>query len=253
VFEVPYVYGRAESTGGKLWVVGRDPELFPYFLPERWRNSQQVRLSSYPPTYYAQTKDRIHLVWKVSHVGEVPHRDRPDATYTRLLKQGYNSPFEEFSIALRLQRKGVRTTYPRAIYMTGSPGDVSGHVLDHSRFEKMKQMLAPGGEPVMPLYHDYITIWGYWRGLEDDAAPEDVRLWTPIDLANALTKNLIDEPTCQKIMQRHADAMASAGFEDLNYKMDHVVISYIPSGSIKTTADGQIEARQCNFEMMRER
>jgi hypothetical protein len=252
VFDVPYVYGRAESTGGRLWVVGRDPDLFPYFLPERWRNSQQVRLSHHPPTYYAQTKDRIHLVWKISHVGERPPGNLADATYKRLSTQGYNSPFEEFSIALRLQRKGVKTTYPRAIYRTGSPGDVSGHVMDDRRFEMMKPLLAPGGEPVMPLGHDYITIWGYWRGLEDDAAPEDVRLWTPIDVANALNKNLIDEPASQRIMQCHAEVLAKAGFEDLNYKMDHVLISYIPSGSIKTTPDGQIEARQCNFEMMRE-
>lgn len=28
---------------------------------------------------------------------------------------GFNSPFEEFSIALDLARRGVPTTYPRAI------------------------------------------------------------------------------------------------------------------------------------------
>jgi hypothetical protein len=28
---VDYIYGRAESTGGILWVVGKDPDLFNYF------------------------------------------------------------------------------------------------------------------------------------------------------------------------------------------------------------------------------
>ena len=36
---VDYIVGHAESTGGLLWVVGRDPDLFNYFLPERWRRT----------------------------------------------------------------------------------------------------------------------------------------------------------------------------------------------------------------------
>ena len=39
ILGVPYVFGHAESTQGKLWVVGYDPELFDYFLPERWRHT----------------------------------------------------------------------------------------------------------------------------------------------------------------------------------------------------------------------
>jgi hypothetical protein len=35
VLGVPYVFGHAESTQGRLWVAGHDPELFDYFLPER--------------------------------------------------------------------------------------------------------------------------------------------------------------------------------------------------------------------------
>jgi len=37
IMDVPYVHGYAESTGGLLWVVGRNANLFDYFLPERWR------------------------------------------------------------------------------------------------------------------------------------------------------------------------------------------------------------------------
>ncbi|MEF9438335.1 MAG: hypothetical protein L0922_06215, partial [Candidatus Mariimomonas ferrooxydans] len=39
VFGVPYMYGHAESTGGHLWVVGKNARLFDYFLPERWRKT----------------------------------------------------------------------------------------------------------------------------------------------------------------------------------------------------------------------
>ena len=44
---VDYVFGRAESTGGLLWVVGKDPDLFNYFLPERWRRTPNKCLSSH--------------------------------------------------------------------------------------------------------------------------------------------------------------------------------------------------------------
>jgi hypothetical protein len=249
---VPYVFGRAESTAGMLWVVGNDPELFPYFLPERWRGSQQVKLSARRQTYYAQTKDRIHLIWKVSRVGEIPEGDLADPAFKQLLYQGYNSPFEEVALALKLQARGVGTSYPRAIYMTASPGHVSGRVLDDRRFEQMQDLMSPAGTPVMPRQHDYITIWGYWRGLEDDRAIEDNMLWTPIDVASALIKGLIDEPTSRRIMTRHAERLASVGFCDSNLKTDHVLICYVPSGSIKTRPDGEIESRQCNFEMMTE-
>ncbi|MFA6471478.1 MAG: hypothetical protein WCU00_05490, partial [Candidatus Latescibacterota bacterium] len=40
IFDVPYVNGHVESTGGLLWVVGRNPRLFDYFLPERWRRTE---------------------------------------------------------------------------------------------------------------------------------------------------------------------------------------------------------------------
>ena len=39
ILGVDYVYGHSESTQGQLWVVGHDPALFDYFLPERWRRT----------------------------------------------------------------------------------------------------------------------------------------------------------------------------------------------------------------------
>jgi hypothetical protein len=252
VFDVDYVFGRAESTSGSLWVVGNDPDLFGYFLPERWRTEQSVRLSQQTQTYYTQTKDRIHLVWKMSRVGELPPGDLADPGYRGLLLQGYNSPFEEFSLALKLAKKGVNTVYPRAIYMTASPGEVSGTVLDRRRFERMRSILSPAGTPVMPISHDYVTIWGYWRGLDDEQAVDDTMLWSPIDVGNATLKGIIDELTAERLMDRHAKRLAAAGFEDMMLKPDHVLICYVPSGSIKTDSKGEVETRQCSFEMMRE-
>jgi hypothetical protein len=252
VLEVNYVHGRVASTGGSLWVVGHDPELFNYFLPERWRNMQQVKLTDKAQTYYAQTKDRIHLVWKASKVGELPAADSSDPLANEIRRRGYNSPFEEFSLALTLSARGIRTVYPRAIYMTASPNAVSGVMLDPRRFERMIRLRSPSGTPVMPVHHDYITIWGYWRGLEDDQAPDDAMLWTPIDVMRAAVKGILDESTATRIMHQHAENLAAAGFADASLSADHVIISYVPSGSVKLDPRGRIETRQCNFELVYE-
>src|SRR3989337_1740012 len=61
-----------ESTGGRMWVVGRNARLFDYFLPERWRKTPSLSLSDANEVYYTVTKDNIHLVWETSRVGEIP-------------------------------------------------------------------------------------------------------------------------------------------------------------------------------------
>ncbi len=75
--------------------------------------------------YETVTKDNVHLVWRVSRVGQIPDADPFVRREKRILDYGYNSPFEEFSIAMELSRKGIETTYPRAIYMTGHRSTVS--------------------------------------------------------------------------------------------------------------------------------
>jgi hypothetical protein len=184
VFGVEYVYGSTASTQGQLWVVGRDPELFSYFSPERWRH-KQIRMSPKIEAYYVQTKDRIHLLWKVSNVGERPSHGEDDSRSEQLVRHGFNSPFEEFALAVEMAHKGLGTVHPRAIYATGTVAAVPGFVADIRRFEQMHSCLCPDGQPVLQADHDYITIWGYWRGLEDAEACTDVPRWTSIDVAQA--------------------------------------------------------------------
>lgn len=251
VLGVDYVYGKAESTGGSLWVVGKDPQLFSYFLPERWR-FKQVNLSHQRPTYYVQSKDRIHLVWEVSRVGELLE-DVPELepVYDRLIVYGFNSPFEEVAAALELQRQGVPTTYPRAIYMTGQEIQIPNCVIDDHRFERMRDVKTPDGKPVLRMDRDYILIWGYWRGLEDEQAPHESGYWSPIDVARAAEKGLISREELPEIIARQRQRLADVGFEDLTLNGEHILLSYIPDGEIKRGPDGYYELRQCNFEMVR--
>ncbi len=250
IMGVDYIFGRAESTNGILWVVGKDPELFNYFLPERWR-SKQIQLSRSGRTWYTQTKDRIHLVWKVSRVGDLPPGDLRDPQYKRLLLQGYNSPFEKFALALEMHRRGVKTIYPRAIYVTAKPAGMTGNVMDARRFERARKVLSPEGMPVLQLEPDYITIWGYWRGLEDNRAPEEMGYWTPIDALQARNMGLINSRDLEEIVERQRQKLALAGFEDVDLIADHILLSYRPGGGLKLDAAGKIELRHCNMEMVR--
>lgn len=247
---VPYVYGRTESTGGALWVVGCDPELFNYFLPERWR-TRMVKLSQLNQTYYTTTKDRIHLIWKVSRVGELPPGDINAPDYKAIQAQGFNSPFEEFAYALELASKGVRAVYPRAIYMTGQQVESRAYILDDSRFRKYADQKTPDGAPLLPRDHDFITIWGYWRGLEDGEAPVDQGYWTPIDLTRAVFKGLVSRDQAAELTEQHRRTLAEAGFADSALRGDHILLSYIPEGVLKKDEHGNIEMRQCNFELVR--
>jgi len=250
VFGVDYVYGRVESTGGALWVVGSNPELFNYFLPERWR-TRPVKLSQSNPTYYSCTKDRIHLVWKISRVGELPPGSLSEPAYKSLLLQGYNSPFEEFSLAMDMCRMSLRTTYPRAIYVTGQQSESRGYILDRRRFERHADLVAPDETPILPLDRDFVTIWGYWRGLEDDEAPTDSGYWTPIDALQASVKDLLAPGILDQLIEEHRADLASNGFHDSSLAGDHILLSYRPAGAFKQDASGRIERRQCNFEMVK--
>ena len=250
ILGVPYIWGRSESTSGTLWVVGRNPELFNYFLPEKWRY-KQVRLSERRQTYYTQTKDRIHLVWEVSRVGELPTEEMATGNeFDELMDQGFNSPFEEVAIALELKNKGVSSTYPRAIYMTGQEVLLPSCVIDERRYDRVTD-LSPDGQKILRLDRDYILIWGYWRGLEDTEAPVDNLYWSPIDANRAAAKGLISPQTLEEILSRQRERLRVAGFEDMTLNGNHVLLSYIPQGAIKRGEDGFFEVRQCNFESMR--
>jgi len=134
--------GIAESTNGMLWVVGDDPDLFDYFLPERWRKTPSTTLSPKNDIYYTKTKDDINIVWKISRLGEKPEVVS-DERGEQIIHHGYNSPFEKFRLAVELGKKGISTVYPRAIYMTGNSSGMEEGLVDESRFISHRHILSP--------------------------------------------------------------------------------------------------------------
>jgi hypothetical protein len=248
---VMYVFGHAESTHGLLWVAGRDPTLFDYFLPERWRRTRRTKLSKTNDLYYTKTKDHINIVWKVSRVGEKPDVDQNSEQGQRMSGYGYNSPFEEFSMAFELSRRGVNTAYPRAIYMTGLEADKPEYIEDSGRFEAHASMLTPQGELILRPNHNYITVWGFWNGLDEMLTTQNPVYCEGINLDLARDAGYVSHAEHERLLALHRERLFGAGMEDLNLKGDHVLLSLTGAGKLIRCDDGVPEMRHSNFELMR--
>ena len=250
VLGVDYIFGRAESTGGLLWVVGKDPDLFNYFLPERWRRTPKKKLSARNQIFHTRTKDNINLVWKVSRMGDSPWLKNPGAHKEAARAYGFNSPFEEFAFAFEMSRHGVRTVYPRAIYMTGRPRSARP-VSDERRFAALADFLTPDGQPVVRKEYDYITIWGFWNGPDELLAVQDGKYYQAVNAKRACTNKLISKQTMEELTQMVTRRQAHCGLEDLNLKPDHLLISFDSEQHLVLDTMGKPEVRLCNFELIR--
>jgi len=253
VMGVDYIFGRAESTGGLLWVVGKDPDLFNYFLPERWRRTPKKKLSSHNQVFSTSTKDNIYLVWRVSRMGDPPWLANPESNQNAVREHGFNSPFEEFAYALELSRRGVKTIYPRAIYMTGTKREPDHQAADERRFSELAHLLTPDGEPALQKGCNYITIWGYWNGPDELLAAQDDGHYTAMNVKHACADHLISAQVMEELVRAKAGKLAQCGLEDLNLKPDHLLISFDPKQKLVLDTLGKPEVRLCNFEFVRRR
>jgi hypothetical protein len=250
---VDYIFGRAESTGGLLWVAGKDPDLFNYFLPERWRRTPKRNLSAHNEIFYTRTKDDINLVWKISRMGETPRLNNPEANKVAAKTHGFNSPFEEFAFAIELTGNGVKTVYPRAIYMTGRKRETPRPNADKRRDAALAHLRTPDGDTIVREKYDYITIWGFWNGPDELLAAQDGRFYQAFNARHAFAEKMISKQAIEELMRLKAERLARCGFEDLNPKPDHLLISFGPDMQLVLGTTGKPEVRLCNFELVRRR
>ena len=251
IMGVDYIYGHCESSGGAAWVVGRDPSLFDYFLPERWRRTPKTQISESQAMYHTVTKDNINLVWAYSNCGVAPNMDPYYASEEKMLNHGYNSPFEEIALALELNDRGVLTTYPRAVYMTGHETNISKDIIDNSRFVSHAQILTPDGYPVLREGRAYITIWGYFNGPDEMLAVEDGNYYTGITALHAYKRGLITMEFYSRLLNETRERLADAGFEDINLRGSHITLSFDRWGHLIGKGPDNPEVRISNFEFLR--
>jgi serine/threonine protein kinase len=248
IFGVPYLYGHAESTGGRLWVVGRNAHLFDYFLPERWRKTPSLKLSSTKEVFYTITKDNIHLVWETSRVGEMPVGDEEGSRDPKVRQYGINSPFEEFAIAHTLNQLGIPAVYVRAIYMTGTAKVEAS--TDLRKYESHKNILDPEGNPVLQENHNYITIRGYFNGPDQWVAEHEGELYSPMDLSRALDHRMITEEQCQEFLDTVKEQLQQNGFDGSSLRANDLLLAVDDKKEFMRNNSGEPMVLICNFELI---
>ena len=249
ILGVSYIFGHAESTGGRMWVVGKNARLFDYFLPERWRKTPSLSLSDDNEVYYTVTKDNIHLVWETSRVGEFPVDRKYNAGEIEQIRRfGINSPFEETAISQALNELGIHAVYVRAVYVTGSLKiEVS---VDHRRYETHRSIVDIDGHPVLAAEHNYITIRGFYNGPDEWVSRNEDALLTPVDLAKAVKKNIIDEAHSRMFLGRVVARLRDAGYDGSLLKPNDLLLALDSAGGIVKDHKGEPDVIICNFEVI---
>jgi len=251
ILGVEYIFGHVESTNGRLWVVGKDPYLFDYFLPERWENNERIKISMFSESYCTVTKDNIHIIWEVSKVGLQPDMDPGKKDEKKILEHGYNSPFEEVALALYLKSKGIETIYPRAIYMMGNKTEIYDKFFDKNRYKSHKDYIASDGISILKRDHNYIIIWGDWNGPDEKLAIKDGDYCETINALRAYREKIISQDGYFALLQAAKEKLSKVGIEDLNLRGNHLLISFDNKGNLITDSHGIIEVRLCNFEFLK--
>jgi len=250
-FDVDYIYGQVESTKGRLWAVGADPYLFDFFLPERWEKTKRTKISIFNENFYTVTKDNIHIVWKVSKVGMNPDLDPFKEDEKSIIGFGFNSPFEEVSIAIELNRKNIPTIYPRAIYMTGFKTKIAENFFDDTRYQTHAQHKTPDGFPILSYDHEYITIWGYWNGPDEKLARSNKPFYTGVNALRAYRDGYINEKDYMLSLENTKNLLNQAGIDDLNLRGSHLILSLNKNQKIVKDKKGIPQVRICNFEFLK--
>ena len=248
IFGVPYIYGHVESTGGKLWVLGRNARLFDYFLPERWRKTPSWRLSQRSEIYYTLTKDSLNLVWKESRVGETPAVSADHPLRDAILERGYNSPFEEFAIAQTMSDRGIRTVYARAIYMTGTEKVEAS--TDLRRYESHRDLKNSDGTPILREDRNYVSIRGFYNGPDDWVAAHTGGLRWPLNLNEALARGVIQAPEVEQLMESTRARVAAIGYDGSLLDGSDIIVGMHASAGPVRDAEGRPDARVSSFELI---
>jgi hypothetical protein len=198
------------------------------------------------------TKDNINLVWKVSRVGIIPDMDPFKEHEREIIEFGYNSPFEEVALAVKLDKGGIPTIYPRAIYMTGTRTEISGFLFDNRRYETHRHLVTPEGKPILRRDHDYIIMWGYWNGPDDMLAARDGDYFEGVNALQAWREGIITEEEYVDLMERIRERIRSLKVEDLNLRGTHILLSRrCSTGELIRDCKNSFETRICNFELLR--
>ena len=137
--------------------------------------------------------------------------------------------------------------------MTGHKRESVRQDADERRYAALEHLLTPDGDPVVRKEYDYITIWGFWNGPDELLAAADGQYYYAVNAQRAFANKTISQEVLKELMRLKAERLARLGFEDLNPKPDHLLVSLDAAEKIVVGTLGKPEVRLCNFELIRRR
>jgi hypothetical protein len=135
--------------------------------------------------------------------------------------------------------------------MTGRQRGSARQVADERHYDGLADFLTPDGEPVARKDRDYITIWGFWNGPDEVLAAQDGKFYQAINVKRAFAGKLISEQTMTELTQMMSRRLSGCGFDDLNLRPHHLLISFDPAQKLVLDSMNKPEVRLCNFELIR--
>jgi len=243
VLGLAYVHGRVESTGGHLWVVGHNPRLFDFFLPERWRKTALWRLADDTEISYTITKDGVHLLWTPSRVGEAGTLDAKGRM------RGYLSPFETFSTLRALSRAGVPVVAPRAIYCTGTAKTEAS--VDNSAYARMETSVLDDGSKILRSDRNYLMIFGFYSWVRDIGIPSYIPpVPRPVGLVNSYERGLVSTRELRAAVEFVRDRIAAAGYDGTAVTAGDLLVALDDSDAVVLAGPGLPAARLHDAELV---
>jgi hypothetical protein len=245
VFGVNYVYSEMPD-GSRLWVVGKEPELVDYFIPPKWSDRARSQISE--RTYRVESADGIHMVCRMSRVGQIPEVSPDTERGRRMIEYGYNSPFEDVAIALDLLGKGFSVIRPRAILMDfhrkPNQDEFTGrasHVGISNRYVTHKTLRTPTRHHLLSSDHQYTNIWSDWRGIDFQASFERDGHWGALGAQFARQYGLITDDELTQLVGRTKSSLIHLGVSATsvtNIGPENILINLDRDGNLIRTSDG---------------
>ena len=150
-----------------------------------------------------------------------------------------------------LNRQGVSTVLPLAVYRTGHHSLLHDWPYDTSRYRSHENLRMPDGTPVLEMRRNYITLWEQWHGPDpraDEGAPSP---YSPLDADRAVAEGWATADEASELVRDFRTRLLAAGVEDLNLLAAHLLVARGEDGALRREESGAIAARLCNFEFLR--
>jgi len=241
ILGVPYLHLRFPNRDD-LYVTTYGMRCIGNILPSKYtgesfrKNSRRLKGTSF--VYQVQTEDGggkpLDIVLKWNRMAQ----DVPGATGLIGDETEFNSPFEEFSLALELKEAAESSVFefqiqkPLAIYVPSEKAAVA----EWGRAEWIMERIIQSHDNIeIDMERAYAVIYEWIEG---------------IDAVMAKDNGLLSEANIAELTLRAEQEMNILGFEVADRKHHHIIVQVNEEHSLERKADNQISYGLVDYELL---